>query len=166
MVTVIVAYAPTEDASPEDKLEFYDDLSSAINSEPPHNVTIVLGDFNARVGSDSHHHHSQVIGKHNYHLSTNDNGKRLLDLCHTTNQRHVQSRFPHPPKRMWTWKHPIGSLAQLDHILVNSKWIRSVTNCRAYNSVEIDSDHRILSARFNIRFRASKGKSNLRTRFN
>ena len=39
---------------------------------------------------------------------------------------------------------------------MNSKWFTSITNCRAFNSVELDSDHRIVSANFRIRFRKFK----------
>ena len=74
-------------------------------------------------------------------------------MCEQTNLRQVQSRFPQPSRRQWIWKHPRGSKAQLDHTLVNAKWVRSITNCRAFNSTELDSDHRTVSANFRIRFR-------------
>ena len=48
---------------------------------------------------------------------------------------------------------------QLYHILVNAKWVRSITNCRAFNSIELDSGHRIVSANFGIRFRKFKQTS-------
>ena len=141
-------------------------MRECINKEPPHNIIITIGDLNARVGDDSHQHNPQIVGKHTYHRETNDNGNRLIELCQSTQLRLVQSRFPQPDKSLWTWRHPKGSVAQLDHILVNGKWIRSVTNCRAYNSLEIGSDQRILSARFKIRFRFSKGNPCQRPRYN
>ena len=166
MTVVIVAHAPTEGATQEDKDKFYEDLRMCANKGPPHNVTIILGDFNARISDDSHKQNPQIVGKHTYHRVTNDNGNRLVEFCQTTQLRVGQSRFPQPEKRLWTWRLPTGSLAELDHILVNGKWIRSVTNCRAYNSIEIGSDHRILSARFKIRFRASQGNPCKRPRYN
>ena len=166
MVTVVVAYGPTEGAKEEDKDQFWDDLSKAVSSESPHNITIILGDLNARVGDDSHKQNSQVIGRCNYHSITNDNGKRLLDLCHKTQFRELQSRFPHPKKRLWTWRSPVGTVSQLDHILINSKWVRSAKNCRAYNSLEIGSDHRIVSARLNISLRATKKRPCKRVKYN
>ena len=71
--------------------------------------------------------------------------------------RDEQSRFPHRPGWQWTWEHTSRSRAQLCHILVNLKWVRSVTNCRAYNNPELGSDHRILTVPFLIRFRSSRG---------
>ena len=166
MVTIIAAYAPTETATVDDKEDFYSDLLKAIESEPPHNVIIVLGDFNARIGDDSHKINPQIIGRNNYHDKTNDNGKRLVSICQQTNLRQVQSRFPQPSRKQWTWKHPRGSKAQLDHILVNAKWVRSITNCRVYNSIELDSDHRIVSANFKIRFRKFKQTPSDRKKYN
>ena len=162
-----MAYAPTEMTSPDKKDQFYDDLQAAIISEPSHTLVAVLGDFNAWIGVDSHKQHSQVVGRYLYHDETSDNGNRLVDLCLATQLRVAQSRFPQPRKRLWTWRHPAGSsLAQLDHILISAKWIRSVTNCRAYNSLEIDSDHRVLSAHLRIRFRATQPKKCKRPQFN
>ena len=125
----------------------------------------MLGDLNARIGDDSHKTTPQIIGRNNYHEKTNDNGKRLVSLCRQTNMRQVQSRFPQPSRRQWTWKHPRGSKAQLDHILVNAKWVRSITNCRAFNSIELDSDHRIVSANFRIRFRKFKQTPSNRVKY-
>ena len=52
-----------------------------------------------------------------------------------------------------TWMHPSGLT---HHILINNKWKNSLRNCRAYNSVELDSDHRIVSIRLVCSLRASR----------
>ena len=75
-------------------------------------------------------------------------------------------RFPQPRSRLWTWMHPAGSTHQLDHILINSKWTNSLRNCRAYNSVELDSDHRIVSIKLVCSLRTTKGKPCKRPKFN
>ena len=62
--------------------------------------------------------------------------------------------------------HPAGTKHQLDHILINSKWVNSLRNCRAYNSVELDSDHRIVSILLATSLRTSKGKPCKRPKFN
>ncbi len=75
-------------------------------------------------------------------------------------------RFPQPRNHLWTWTYPTGSTYQLDHILINSKWVNSLRNCRAYNSVELNSDHRIMSIRLATSLRTSKGKPCKRPKFN
>ena len=124
----------------------------------PHNIHLVVGDFNARVGLDSHSIHPEVIGRHCFYDTTNNNGERLVDLCEEFQLRPAQMRFPHPRHRLWTWMHPSGSTHQLDHILINNKLKNSLRNCRAYNSVELDSDHRIVSIRLVCSLRTSRAK--------
>lgn len=48
-VTLIVQYSPTEGS--EDTEEHYANLTNAINNIPKHNVLLVIGDFNAHIGS-------------------------------------------------------------------------------------------------------------------
>ena len=68
--------------------------------------------------------------------------------------------------RQWTWMHPAGSKHQLDHILINSKWVNSIRNCRAYNTVELDSDHSIVTILLVTSLRTNKGKPRKRPKFN
>ena len=55
---------------------------------------------------------------------------------------------------MWTWEHPDGvHRAQIDHILLRGKWKNSIRKCRAYSSVELGSDYRIVTAKLKISLR-------------
>ena len=49
-VTVISVYAPTFKAPVEEK-KFYSDLQDTLNTVSEHDLLLVVGDFNARVGS-------------------------------------------------------------------------------------------------------------------
>ena len=49
-MTVIVAYAPTENATEDDKDIYYNHLRAAIEDVPLHNFLAVLTDANARLG--------------------------------------------------------------------------------------------------------------------
>ena len=165
-LTVTSVYAPTECSLPDDKDDFYNDLNNHLEQMKPHNIHLVVGDFNARVGLDSHSIHPEVIGRHCFYDTTNNNGERLVDLCEEFQLRPAQMRFPHPRHRLWTWMHPSGSTHQLDHILINNKWKNSLLNCRAYNSVELDPDHRIVSIRLVCSLRSSRAKPCKRPKFN
>ena len=50
--TIVSAYAPTMTNPDEVKDKFYDDLDSVISAAPRTDKLILLGDFNARVGTD------------------------------------------------------------------------------------------------------------------
>lgn len=149
--------------SDADKDIFYDYLQKCTLDVPPHNVLILAGDLNARVGSDSHSINPRAIDKHTYHDTKDDNGNRLVNYCETCNMRSTQTRFPQPISRTWTWLHPNGkSKAQLDHILINGKWLNSIRNARAYNTTELHSDHRIMSVKICISLLAAKNNKRQR----
>ena len=79
-ISVTVVYAPTEDAECVVKDNFYRELNDVQSGLPTHDIKLVLGDFNARVGRDFAAHPG-VIGRHSYHSESNDNGRRMLDFC-------------------------------------------------------------------------------------
>ena len=75
-VTLISVYAPTMTNPDEVKDRFYEELESLITSVPRQEKLIILGDFNARVGTD-HQTWDGIIGKHGIG-KCNSNGLLLL----------------------------------------------------------------------------------------
>ena len=51
-LTIISAYAPTMTYADEEKEAFYQLLSNTIHATPKNDKLLLLGDFNARVGSN------------------------------------------------------------------------------------------------------------------
>lgn len=52
-VSIVQCYAPTEEASEEDKTNFYDQLEESFRSIKKQDIKIVMGDLNAKVGSNN-----------------------------------------------------------------------------------------------------------------
>ncbi|XP_078381429.1 uncharacterized protein LOC144664193 [Oculina patagonica] len=77
-LSVIICYAPIEDAEEAQKDVFYDQLQQAVQEVPSHDVLCVIGDFNAHVGNDNEGR-EKIMGK-NGCGNINDNGRRLCDL--------------------------------------------------------------------------------------
>ena len=48
---VVSVYAPTQRARQEDKDKFYEDLQCVVDGVSAEDVLLIVGDFNARVGS-------------------------------------------------------------------------------------------------------------------
>ena len=71
------------------------------------------------------------------------------------------TRKPLPNRRKWSRQHPNGNKAQLDYVILTRKWINSLQNRPCYNTVEIDSDHHILTVTGKFSFRATKNTSNI-----
>lgn len=181
---IVAVYGPTNgnglngdklEKSLSEKQKFATDLRNALDKIPAHNVLIVLGDFNARIGEDSHSIYPHIIGPYAYHQDTNDNGQRLIDICETHKLRPAFSRFKHNRQRLWTWEHPDQTekenqpkrynFAQLDHVLINSKWVNSLRNCRAYSSINLESDHRIVCTKLTISLRTQQKLACKRLKF-
>jgi len=77
--TFISTYAPTLPSDDETKDHYYAMLRSTLMQVPRRDKLIVLGDFSARIGSDSKTW-GNVMGKHGVG-NINSNGHRLLSLC-------------------------------------------------------------------------------------
>ena len=73
--------------------EFYKQLQSTLAVVPTRDMVIIMGDFNARVGSDNEMWRS-VIGSHSPD-QRNENGERLLDFCACNDLVVTNTCFPH-----------------------------------------------------------------------
>lgn len=78
-ITLLSIYAQTLNATFETKDQFYDNLSSVINSIPAKKQLIHLGAFNVRVGAENDSWTS-CLGKFGIG-QMNENSQRLLELC-------------------------------------------------------------------------------------
>ena len=137
--SIIVTYAPTNVFDDEEVKSYYHQLTAATKSVPAHNVLIVAGDFNARIGLDN--------AKFAYHTSTNRNGEFLHEYVQENDLVITNTTFKKKTSKLWTCVLPSGVRAQLDYVLVRKKWRNSVNNAEAYNFASIGSDHRIVTAK-------------------
>ena len=79
-ITVIMAYAPTEKSSEEDKDTFYEQLHDIINEIPCYDIKLMIGDFNAQIDNNRAGFET-TIGPFGSGLKTTDNGERLITFC-------------------------------------------------------------------------------------
>ena len=88
-ITVIQDYAPTSNAE-EAEVEWYcEDLQDLLELTPKKDVLFIVGDWNAKVGSQET---PGVTGKFGLGVR-NEAGQRLIEFC----QEHTgHSRHPHP----------------------------------------------------------------------
>lgn len=150
--TVISCYSPTNASDEADVNDFYQQLSSLINSIPKHNLKMICGDMNAKVGTQN----SKILS---FNRKSNRNGKLLLDMIEECELVLLNTKFQKRIGKLWTFTYPNGQKSQLDYILVNRKWINSVMNCETYSSFQsINSDHRIVTAEIRLSLRANKAK--------
>ena len=117
--TIECAIAPTM-TNPEVKDKFYDDLDSVISAAPRTDKLILLGDFNARVGTD-HQTWEGVIGSEGVG-KCNSNGHLLLRKCAEHELLITNTVFRLPTRRKTTWMHPRTKHWHIiDYVIVRRK---------------------------------------------
>ena len=82
-ISLISVYAPSYQSCPDVKNDFYNDLQASLNSVPKDDLLILVGDFNARVGSTPREEDSVWHGFRGYHGvgEMNESGESLLSFC-------------------------------------------------------------------------------------
>ena len=101
---IFSVYAPTLCATAEAKDAFYEELEAKIREIPQKEDLFLLGDFNARVGSD-HNSWPRCIG-HFGVGKLNENGQRLLELCTFHGLCITNTFFSTKPQHRVSWRHP------------------------------------------------------------
>ena len=142
-LSIISAYAPTLAQSDEVKDHFYGALSDAIDRVPPSNKLLLLGDFNARVGTD-HASWENTIGSHGVG-NVNSNGTRLLSLCAQNELCITNTFFQQADRHKTTWMHPgTKQWHMIDYVITRHRDIKDVFHTRAMCGSTVWSDHRLV----------------------
>ena len=76
-ITVIQAYVPTSNTEEAEVERFYEDLQDLLQLTPQKDVLFIIGDWNAKVGSQET---SGVTGKFGLGVQ-NESGQRLIEFC-------------------------------------------------------------------------------------
>ena len=87
----------------------------------------------------------------------NDNGERLCDFCETNRLTVGGTLFQHKEIHKFTWKSPDGKTEiQIDHIIINNKWKRSLNDVRVKRLADVGSNHHLLVAKVKPKLRKSE----------
>ena len=150
MQQLLSAYAPTMTNPDEVKDKFYDDLDSVISAAPRTNKLILLGDFNARVGTD-HQTWEGVIGSEGVG-KCNSNGPLLLRKCAEHELLITNTVFRLSTRRKTTWMHPRSKHWHLiDYVIVRRKDRQDVRVTKTMCGADCWTDHRLVVSKLNLR---------------
>ena len=103
-ITVIQVYAPTSNAEETEVEWFYEDLQDHVELTPQKDVLFIIGDWNAKVGSQET---PEVTGKIGLG-SWNEAGQRLIEFCQENALVIANTLFQQHKRRLYTWTSPDG----------------------------------------------------------
>lgn len=123
-------YAPTSSADDVAIDSFYHELQETVNKISSRDITIIMGDFNAKVGNDLEKNNAcEKFGLG----QANERGERLVDFCNENEMIITNTIFKQHPRRLYTWISPDGKTRnQIVYILYKRRWRSSVTVARTY----------------------------------
>ena len=103
-ITVIQVYALTSNAEEAEVEQFYENLQDLLELTPQKDVLFIIGDWNAKVGSQEI---LGVTGKFGFGVQ-NETGQRLIEFCQENSLVIAHTLFQQHKRRLYTWTSPDG----------------------------------------------------------
>ena len=117
-ITVIQVDALTSNAEEAEVEWFYGDLQDFLELTPKKDVLFIIGDWNAKVGSQET---PGVTGKFSLGVQ-NEAGQRLIEFSQENSLVIGNTLFQKHKRRLYTWTLPDGQYQnQIDYILYTQK---------------------------------------------
>ena len=98
-ITVIQVYAPTSNTEETEVEWFYEDLQDLLGLTPKKDVLFIIGDWNAKVGSQET---PGVTGKFGLGIQ-NEAGQMLTEFCQENSLVIANTLFQQHKRRLYTW---------------------------------------------------------------
>ena len=149
-IMVIQAYAPTSNAEEAEVKWFYEDLQDLLELTPEKDVLFIIGDWNAKVGSQ------ETPGKRGkFDLGVqNEAGQRLIEFCQENALVIANTLFQQHKRRLYAWTSPDGQHQnQTDYILCSQRWRSYIQSAKTRPGADCGSDHELLIAKFRLKLK-------------
>ena len=122
------------------KLKFYDP-QDLLELTPKKDVLIIIGDWNAKVGSQET---PGVTGKFGFGI-WNEAQQRIIEFCQENTLVIAKTLFEQHKRRFYTWTSPNGQQRnQIDYILCSQTWGSSIQSTKTRPGADCGSDHEIV----------------------
>ncbi|XP_060665569.1 uncharacterized protein LOC132797813 [Drosophila nasuta] len=152
---LICAHAPTEEKDDATKDAFYAELDRAYGRCPSHDIKILLGDFNAKVGREDIF--GATVGRFSLHETTSSNGLRLIGFAAAYNMVVRSTGFRHLDIHKASWLSPDRlTRNQVDHVVIDARHASNILDVRSCRGPNIDSDHYLVAAKIRTRLCVAK----------
>uniref|UniRef100_A0A8D8T8A4 Craniofacial development protein 2 n=1 Tax=Cacopsylla melanoneura TaxID=428564 RepID=A0A8D8T8A4_9HEMI len=153
-INIIQIYAPTTEGTEEEVEELYNSINQVMKKLKKQDITIVMGDFNAKVGAGRT---SSAVGPFGLG-SRNDRGDTLEIFAESNQLVIMNTWFKLHQRKLYTWKSPMDAPErivrnQIDYILVSKRYRNSCTCVKTYPGADIQSDHVPVVGKFKVKMK-------------
>ena len=132
---------PTSNAEEAEVDQSYKDLQDPLGLTPKKDVLFIIGDWNAKVGSQET---PGVTGKFGLGVQ-NEAGQKLIEFCQENALVIANTLFQQHKRRLYTWTSPDSQHQnQTDYILCSQKWRSSTQSAKTRPGADCDSDPELL----------------------
>ena len=122
-----------------------------LDNTPKYDIKLLIGDFNAKLGSEKQQGLQCIIGPHGTANESKDNGERLISVCRNNAINIGNTFFKHKIIRKKTWRSPNNNTQnEIDYICINNKWRSSLRDVRVYRRPDVGSDQHLLIGKVQI----------------
>jgi len=125
-ITVIQVYYPTSNAEEAEVEQFYEDLQDLLELTPKKDVLFIIGDWNAKVGSQET---PGVTGKFGLGVR-NEAGQRLIEFCQENAQVIANTLFNNTGEDFTHRLHQMVNTDQIDYTLCSQRWRNSIQSAK------------------------------------
>ena len=147
-ITIIQVYAPASNAEKVEVEQFYEDLQDLLELTPKKDVLFIIGDWNAKVGSQET---PGVTEKFGFGVQ-NEAGQKLIEFCQENTLVIANTLFQQHKRRLYTWISPDGQHQnQIDYIFCSQRWRSSIQSAKTRQGADCGPDHEVLIAKFRLK---------------
>ena len=142
-------YASTTNAKEDEVEQFYEDLQDLLELTPKKDVLFIIGDWNAKAGSQEI---SGITGK--LGLGVQNEAGKTLSFIKRTHWSQQTPLFQQHKRRLYTWTSPDGqNRSKTDYILCSQRWRSSIQSAKTRLGADCGSDHELPTAKFRLELR-------------
>ena len=113
--TIISCYSPNNVSEETKLVTFFEELISLVRNIPKHNLLVIGGDMNAKIGKNRNN-------KYSIHNTSNRNGQHLTDFMIENRLTCLNTNYQKREGKLWTYTYTHNSKGQIDYVVINKKW--------------------------------------------
>ena len=129
---------------------FYEDLQHLLELTPKKDVLFIIGNWNAKVGSQET---PGVTGRFGLGVQ-NEAEQRLIGFCQENALFIANTPFQQHKRRLYTWTSADGQYRNhIDYILCSQRWRSSIQSAKTRPGADCGSDHELLIAKVRLKLK-------------